>query len=107
MSTTDTIDITNAATRAATQLTRRAVWTATAAATRPQPAIHVTSHRVADGGGAEVRIGDDPHPRIHVEYTGGWTVYVEGRPEADALTAREAEKALMSGLEYCLAHEAR
>ena len=101
------MDITDAAAQAATQLTRRAVWTATAAASRPQPAIHVAGHRVEDGGGAEVRIGDDPRPLIRVEYTGGWTVYVEGRPDADALTAREAEKALLSGLEYCLAHKAR
>ena len=101
------MDITDAAAQAATRLTRRAVWTVTAAATRPQPAIHVTRHHVADGGGAEVRIGDDPNPAIRVEYTGGWTVYVEGRPDADALTAREAEKVLMSGLEYCLAHEVR
>lgn len=100
-------DITDAAARAAAQLTNRAVWTVAMAATRPQPAIHVTSHSAEDGGGAEVRIGDDSHPAIRVEYTGGWTVYVEGRPEADALSAREAEKALMSGLEYCLAHEAR
>lgn len=103
----DTIDITDAAAQAATQLTRRAVWTVTAAATRPQPAIHVTRQHVEDGGGAEVRIGDDPSPAIYVEYTGGWTVYVEGRPDADALSAHEAEKALMSGLEYCLAHKAR
>lgn len=101
------MNITDAAAQAATQLTRRAVWTVTVAATRPQPAIHVTTQQVEDGGGAEVRIGDDPRPLIYVEYAGGWTVYVEGRPEADALTAREAEKALLSGLEYCLAHEAR
>lgn len=101
------MNITDAAAQAATRLTRRAVWTITASATRPQPAIHVTRHHVADGGGAEVRIGDDTRPAIRVEYTGGWTVYVEGRPEADALTAREAEKALLSGLEYCLARKAR
>lgn len=101
------MDITDAAARAATRLTNRAVWTVAMAATRPQPALHVTPRRVEDGGGAEVRIGDDPNPLIRVEYTGGWTVYVEGRPDADALTAREAEKSLMSGLEYCLAHKAR
>ena len=101
------MDITEAAAQAATQLTNRAVWTVAMAATRPQPAIHVDRHHVEDGGGAEVRIGDDPRPLIYVEYTGGWTVCVEGRPDADALSAREAEKALMSGLEYCLAHETR
>ena len=101
------MNITDAAAQATTRLTNRAVWTVAMAATRPQPAIHVTRRHVEDGGGAEVRIGDDPHPPIRVEYTGGWTVYVEGRPEVDALTAREAEKALLSGLEYCLAHKAR
>ena len=99
------MDITDAAAQAATQLTRQAVWTVTAAANQPQPAIHVTGHPVVDGGGAEVRIGDDPRPLIYVEYTGGWTVCVEGRPDMDALSAREVEKALVSGLEYCLAHE--
>lgn len=101
------MDITEAAARAATQLTRRAVWTVTAAATRPQPAIHVTPRQVEDGGGAEVNFGDDPRPLIYVEYMGGWTVCVGGRPEVDALSAREAEKSLMSGLEYCLARKAR
>ena len=99
--------ITEATAQAADQLARQAVWTVTAAATRQQPAIHVTRHPVAEGGGAEVRIGDDPRPLIYVEYTGGWTVCVEGRPDVDALTAREAEKALVSGMEYCLAHKAR
>ena len=98
---------TDAATQAAAQLARRAVWTVTAAATRPQSAIHVTPQQTAGGGGAAVRISDDPHPAIYVEYTGGWTVCVEGRPDADALTARDAEKALVSGLEYCLARKAR
>lgn len=100
MNTTDTT------TQAATQLTRRAVWTVTAAATRPQPAVHVTPRQVAGSGGAAVSIGDDRHPVIFVEYANGWTVCVDGLPDADTLSARDAEKALVSGLEYCLAHNA-
>lgn len=94
-------------TDAAVQLTRRAVWTVTAAATRPQPAIHVAPRSVVGGDGAAVYIGDDPQPAIHVEYAGGgWSVRVEGRPDADMLSSHESEKALVSGLEYCLAHGA-
>lgn len=99
MSTTD------AAAQAAARLTRRAVWTVTASATRPQPAIHVTPQQTAGGGGAAVSIGDDPRPVIYVEYAGTWTVRVEGRPDTDTLSAHEAEKDLVSGLEYCLAYK--
>lgn len=99
MTTTDT------ATQVAAQLTRRAVWTVTAAATWPQPAIHVTPHSVVGGEGAAVCIGDDPWPLIYVEYVGGgWSVRVEGCPDADTLSARQAEKDLVSGLEHCLAY---
>lgn len=97
---------TDTATQAAAQLTRRAIWTVTAAATRPQPAIHVTPHSVVGGQGAAVCIGDDPAPFIYVEYVGGgWSVRVEGCPDADTLSARQAEKDLVSGLEYCLAYK--
>lgn len=93
-------------TQAAVRLTRRAVWTVTAAAARPQPAIHVTPHSVVGGGGAAVRFGDDPHPVIFVEYAGGgWSVRVEGRPTACTLSAHGVEKALMSGLVQCLAYK--
>ena len=97
---------TDTAAQAATQLTRRAVWTVTAAATRPQPAIRVTPLAVVGGEGAAVCIGDDPAPFIYVEYVGGgWSVRVEGCPDADTLSARQAEKDLVSGLEYCLAYK--
>ena len=94
------------ATQTAVQLTRRAVWTVTAAATWPQPAIHVTPHSVVGGEGATVCIGDDPRPFIYVEYVGGgWSVRVEGCPDVDTLSARQAEKNLVSGLGYCLAYK--
>ena len=95
------------ATNVAAQLTRRAVWTVTAAATRPQPAVRVTRHPVVGGEGASVRIGDDPHPLIYVEYAGGgWTVRVGGCYSVDTLSAYGAEKALTSGLAQCLARKA-
>lgn len=95
-------------TNTAVQLTRRAVWTFTSAATRPQPAIHVTNHPVAGGDGADVCFGDDPEPLIHVEYAGGgWSVRVGSRPEVVTLSAYGVEKALMVGLEYCLPCKAR
>lgn len=91
-------------TNTAVRLTRRAVWTITAAATRPQPAIHVDHHPVVDGDGAAVRIGDDSSPVIYVEYAGGaWTVRIEGRPASLTLSAYGAEKALVSGLVNYLA----
>lgn len=91
-------------TNTAAQLTSRAVWTVTAAATRPQPAIHVTEYPVAGGEGATVCISDDPEPLIYVEYAGGgWSVRVGKNPAVVTLSARGAEKALLSGLMYCLA----
>ena len=94
-------------TNAAVQLTCRAVWTVTAAATRPQPAIHVIPHPVVGGEGATVRFGDDLEPLICVEYAGGgWSVRVGGRPSADTMSSYGAEKALASGLEQCLACKA-
>ena len=99
---------TDTATQAATRLTRRAVWTVTAAATWPQPAIHVTPHSVTGGEGAAVCIGDDSEPLIYVEYAGGgWSIRVGRRPAVVTLSARGAEKALVSGLVYCLACRAR
>lgn len=100
------MNIIDATTQAAVQLAHRAVWTVTAAATRPQPAIHVIPRQVVGSGGAAVHIGDDRYPVIFVEYARGWTVCVDGLPDEDTLSARDAEKALMSGLEYCLAHRA-
>lgn len=95
-------------TNAAAQLTRRAVWIVTAAATRPQPTIHVIPRPVVGGEGAAVRFGDDPEPLIYVEYAGGgWSVRIEGLPSVDTLSARDAEKGLVSGLEYCLAYKVR
>lgn len=94
-------------TNTAVQLTRRAVWTVTAAATQPQPAIHVTHHSVVGGEGAAVRIGDDPRPLIYVEYKGGgWSVRIEDRPASISLSAYGAEKALVRDLLYCLAWKA-
>lgn len=96
------------ATNIAARLTRRAVWTVTAAATRPQPAIHVTPHSVVGGEGAAVCIGDDQEPFIYIEYAGGgWTVRAKGRPTSLTQSAHGAEKALTVGLEYCLACRAR
>lgn len=88
----------------AARLTLRAVWTVTAAATRSQLAIHVVPHSVVGGEGAAVRFGDDPEPLIHVEYAGGgWSVRVGDRPASITLSSYGAEKALVHGLEYCLA----
>ena len=95
-------------TNTAVQMTRRAVWTVTAAATRPQPAVHVTRHPVVGGEGASVRIGDDPQPCIYVERAGGgWSVRVEGRSTTITLSAYGAEKALTMDLVQYLAYKAR